>query len=51
MTTTTSRPETGAPAGAFDPLRLCVYTTIALLTWVLGPVVVVAFAAMGFAAR
>lgn len=33
---------------AYDPLRLCVYTTIALLTWLLGPVVVVAFAVMGF---
>lgn len=32
----------------YDPLRLCVYTTIALLTWLLGPVVVVAFAVMGF---
>jgi len=33
----------------YDPLRLCVYTTIALLAWVLGPVVVVAFAVVGFA--
>lgn len=33
-----------------DPLRLCVYTTIALLAWVLGPVVVVAFALAGFGA-
>ena len=33
----------------YDPLRLCVYTTIALLTWLLGPVVVVAFSVMGFA--
>ena len=30
-------------------MRLCVYTTVALLTWVLGPAVVVAFAALGFA--
>jgi hypothetical protein len=36
------------PAPAYDPLRLCVYTTIALLTWLLGPVVVVAFAVLGF---
>jgi hypothetical protein len=34
----------------YDPLRLCVYTTVALLAWLLGPVVVVAFAAAGFAA-
>jgi hypothetical protein len=30
-----------------DPLRLCVYTTIALLAWVVGPLVVVAFGVMG----
>jgi hypothetical protein len=41
---------TGDPGTAYDPLRLCVYTTIALLSWLLGPVVVVAFAVMGFAA-
>lgn len=34
----------------YDPLRLCVYATIALLAWVFGPVVVVVFAAVGFAA-
>jgi hypothetical protein len=33
----------------YDPLRLCVCTTVALLAWLLGPVVVVAFAATGFA--
>ena len=49
MTTTTR--ETPAPvAETRDPLRLCVYTTVALLTWLLGPVVVVAFAAGGCAA-
>jgi hypothetical protein len=38
--------DTPAP---YDPLRLCVYATIALLAWVLGPVAVVGFAALGFA--
>lgn len=42
----------GSPAddgrGPYDPLRLCVYTTVALLSWLLGPVVVLAFAVMGF---
>jgi hypothetical protein len=38
---------TGASA-PYDPLRLCVYATIALLAWVLGPVAVVGFAALGF---
>jgi hypothetical protein len=36
---------TSAP---YDPLRLCVYATIALLAWILGPVAVVGFAALGF---
>ncbi|WP_245655749.1 hypothetical protein [Microtetraspora fusca] len=33
----------------FDPLRLCVYATVALLGWVLGPFAVIAFAGVGFA--
>jgi len=32
-----------------DPLRLCVFTTVALLTWLIGPVVVAGLAALGFA--
>ena len=35
-------------AAAYDPLRLCILTTVALLTWLLGPVVVAGFAALGF---
>ena len=31
---------------AFDPLRLCVFTTVALLGWVLGPIAVLAFSAV-----
>jgi hypothetical protein len=38
----------GGPA-PFDPLRLCVYATIAALAWLLGPLAVVGFAALGFA--
>ena len=38
----------GSAAATYDPLRLCVFTTVALLTWVLGPAVVVAFAVLGF---
>jgi hypothetical protein len=34
----------GDPAPPFDPLRLCVYTTVALLACLLGPVAVLAFA-------
>jgi hypothetical protein len=33
----------------YDPLRLCVYATIALIAWIVGPVAVVGFAALGFA--
>ena len=32
-----------------DPLRLCVYTTVAAITWVLGPVAVVLFAGLAIA--
>ena len=40
-------PDHGAVA-TYDPLRLCVFTTVALLTWLVGPAVVVAFAVLGF---
>ncbi|MGI5285028.1 hypothetical protein ACQEVF_17060 [Nonomuraea polychroma] len=41
----------GAPAKdqPYDPLRLCVYATVALLAWLLGPWAVLGFAALGFA--
>ena len=45
--TTTQEAESQA-AATYDPLRLCVFTTVALLTWLIGPAVVVAFAALGF---
>ncbi|GAA2603663.1 hypothetical protein GCM10010399_38270 [Dactylosporangium fulvum] len=32
----------------YDPLRLCVYATIAALAWILGPIAVVGFALLGF---
>jgi hypothetical protein len=32
----------------YDPLRLCVYATVALLAWVLGPLAVLGFAVLGF---
>lgn len=34
----------GDPAPAFDPLRLCVHTTVALITCVLGPISLLGFA-------
>jgi hypothetical protein len=36
-------------SGPYDPLRLCVYATIALIAWLLGPWAVAGFAALGFA--
>ena len=44
----------GSPAehpddeATFDPLRLCIFATVALLGWVLGPVALLWFAGMGF---
>ena len=46
---TTTQEAEGSAAATYDPLRLCVFTTVALLTWLIGPAVVVAFAALGFA--
>ncbi len=37
-------PSAGAP---YDPLRLCVFATVALIAWVLGPVALVVFALLG----
>lgn len=33
----------------YDPLKLCVFATIALLGWVFGPVAVLVFASVGCA--
>jgi hypothetical protein len=32
----------------YDPLRLCVYATVALIAWLLGPWAVFGFAVLGF---
>ncbi len=37
------------PVAPYDPLRLCVYATVALLGWLAGPVALVVFAAVGAA--
>ncbi|MEV4990536.1 hypothetical protein [Pseudarthrobacter sp. LMD1-1-1.1] len=44
-------PGTPAPAGQapYDPLRLCIFATVALLGWLAGPAVLVVFAGLGFA--
>jgi hypothetical protein len=38
----------GADGELPDPLRLCVFATVALLGWLLGPVALLGFAALGF---
>ncbi|WP_369045456.1 hypothetical protein [Sinomonas sp. P10A9] len=45
-----SAPDTApATAAPFDPLRLCIFATIALLGWIAGPVALVVFSGVGFA--
>ncbi|HPB73079.1 MAG TPA: hypothetical protein PLX71_08885 [Phycicoccus sp.] len=46
LVTPARAPEPEAP---FDPLRLCIFTTVALLGWLTGPVAVLVFAMVGFA--
>ncbi|GAB5080395.1 hypothetical protein [Arthrobacter sp. AD-310] len=42
-------PETDPQAPPpFDPLRLCIFATVALLGWAAGPVALAVFAAVGF---
>lgn len=42
------RTATGEPsAPPFDPLRLCVFATVALIAWLVGPLAVAGFAALG----
>ena len=47
---TTTRAVSAAPTGApaYDPLRLCVFATIALLGWLTGPVALLFFSGVGF---
>ncbi|GAA1981587.1 hypothetical protein [Microbacterium pumilum] len=39
----------GDPVAPFDPLRLCVFATIAAITCVLGPIALLAFASIAIA--
>ena len=47
----TSAVESQDQAGVapFDPLRLCIFATVALLGWLLGPFALLFFAGLGFA--
>ena len=33
--------------GSYDPLRLCIYATVALIAWLTGPLAVIFFAGLG----
>ena len=45
VTTTAPEPATKEP---YDPLRLCIFATVALLGWLLGPFALMFFAGLGF---
>jgi len=48
--TTPSQLDAGPAATApYDPLRLCVYATVALIAWLAGPYAVAGFAGLGLA--
>ena len=49
MTATAPPTPTAAPPQPYDPLRLCVFATVALLAWLAGPFALVFFAGLGFA--
>ncbi|QEW02562.1 hypothetical protein [Microbacterium lushaniae] len=42
-------PSVADPAAPFDPLRLCVFTTVAAIAALLGPIVVAVFAGVAIA--
>ena len=45
--TSTVPSERESGAAPYDPLRLCIFATVALLGWLLGPVALVGFAVLG----
>lgn len=50
MSAPTGLGATGRPTGQappYDPLRLCIFATVALLGWALGPVALLGFAVLG----
>ncbi len=48
MTATRPRINEPRPAAGYDPLRLCIFTTIAVIAWLVSPpVAVLAFSTLG----
>ena len=43
-----AEPERAEPVAPPDPLRLCVFATVALLGWILGPLALLFFAGLGY---
>jgi hypothetical protein len=41
--------DTTSGAAPFDPLRLCIFATVSLITWLVGPLALAGFAALGLA--
>ena len=41
-------PPTESPSAAYDPLRLCIFATVALVAWLTGPYALAFFAGLGF---
>lgn len=48
LTPPAESPGPARGAAPFDPLRLCIFATIALLGWLAGPVTLLVFAVVGF---
>lgn len=48
LTPTEPGTTSGAGSAAYDPLRLCIFATVALLGWLGGPWALAFFAGMGF---
>ena len=44
----TAAPPTPDAEAPYDPLRLCIFATVALLGWLLGPFALLFFAGLGF---
>lgn len=45
---TPGKPAAQAEAAPFDPLKLCIFATVALLGWLAGPFALLFFAGLGF---
>jgi len=43
----TTPPAPPTPPAPYDPLRLCIYSTVALIAWLAGPFAVIFFAGLG----